>query len=198
MTNIRNEIHAITTAEIRRQIEVHRARRAQIIEERAALFGAAGKFTSPAVINEDEKASREHARALLNGHAPKSLSMPPAISRDRILLREERALDLVLKILGDESIAARATEAVAWAEEHGDEWRAVCCQIILTALRLDALECRARNLLEQCVDLHAVKLPLANVIGGRPISETSLSELAERALGAGIITSSAKGKAEHV
>jgi hypothetical protein len=58
---------------------------------------------------------------------------------------------------------------VQWAEEHGGEWRALCRDIVLTSVRLDALEDSARQLLEQCVDISAVRLPMANVIGGRAI-----------------------------
>ena len=74
----------------------------------------------------------------------------------------------------------------------------LCREIILVAVRLEALEARARQLLGECVDLHAVRLPLANVIGGRPISETSLGELTETALREGVITSAEKRKAENV
>ena len=192
-------IHALTRAEIGRQIKIHAARRAAIIEERAALYGQHGPAmgASPA-IDDDERASREHARGLLNGNAPKSLLAPPALTRDRVLAREQRALELVLKILSSDEVEARAAEAVRWSEENADRWRILCREIILVAIRLHALECSARELLDQCVDLHAVRLPLANVIGGRPISETSLGEIAERALHEGVITSAEKRKAEHV
>ena len=129
---------------------------------------------------------------------PKSLLAPPALTRDRVLAREQRALELVLKILSSDEVEARAAEAVRWSEENADRWRILCREIILVAIRLHALECSARELLDQCVDLHAVRLPLANVIGGRPISETSLGEIAERALHEGVITSAEKRKAEHV
>jgi hypothetical protein len=189
-------IHALTRAEIGRQIKIHAARRAEIILERAELYGRHGPAmgASPA-ISDDEKASREHARSLLNGHAPESLSDAPALSRDRILTREQRALDLVLKILNNEEVEARAAEAVLWSEKNADRWRILCREIILVAIRLDALECSARELLDQCVDPFAVRLPLANVIGGRPISETSLSELTETALREGVITAAERRKA---
>jgi hypothetical protein len=93
-------------------------------------------------------------------------------------------------------LAARATEAVQWAEEHADEWRALCRDIVLTAVRLDALDGSARRLLEQCVDVHSVRLPMANLIGGRPITETPTSDLAETALAAGVVTSSEVKKAK--
>ena len=86
-------------------------------------------------------------------------------------------------------LAARATEAVAWAEENADKWRELCRDIVLTASKLDALERSARELIGQCIDIHSVRLPMANIIGGRAISETPISDLTEAALAAGVVTS---------
>jgi hypothetical protein len=62
---------------------------------------------------------------------------------------------------------------------------------------LDALEDKARELLEQCGDIHAVRLPMGNVIGGRAICETrSISDLAETAMAAGVVTASEIKKAK--
>lgn len=127
-------IHELTTEEISRQVKIHSDRRAQIVEERAAICRNMSRTGADPVIDEDERAAREHARTLLNGAAPQSLSVPPEIAYDRILLREQRALDLVLKILSNKNLALRAAEAVAWAEEHADEWRTLCRETVLTAI----------------------------------------------------------------
>src|SRR5258705_92225 len=122
-------IHALTTAEIGRQVRMHTERSRQILNERAAMYASAmknGYSGDTPVVDADERAAREHAKSLLNGSAPESLSLPPEITRDRMLLLEQRGIEIVLKILGDKSLVARASEAVEWAEAHGPQWRGPC------------------------------------------------------------------------
>src|SRR5258706_12877758 len=144
-----SDIHALTTAEIGRQIGAHSERRRQIIAERAAMYASAlknGGTVETPVIDDDEKAARLHAKHLLNGAAPESLSLLPEITRDRMLLREQRGIEIALKILTDKDLVARATEAVQWSETHSAEWRSLCREITLTAVKLEALEHRASEL----------------------------------------------------
>jgi hypothetical protein len=196
-----SEIHALTTAEIARQIRMHSERRLQIVNERAAMYANAlkngGSFETP-MVDADERAAREHAKSLLNGAAPESLSLPPEITRDKMLLREQRGIDIALKILTDKNLGARAADAVAWAEAHRDKWRGLCREITLTAIKLEALEQSASELLGQCADLGAVHLPMANIVGGRPVSEMSVSDLTEIGLAQGVITSAEIRKAKNV
>jgi hypothetical protein len=195
-------IHALTTTEIGRQISLHSERRQQITNERAAMYAGALKNGNTGgdtfVVDADERAAREHAKNLLNGSAPESLSLPPEITRDRMLLREQRGIDIVLKILADKSLVARATEAVEWAEANGNQWRTLCRDITLTAIKLEALEQSAHALIEQCPDIFAVNIPMGNVIGGRAISEISVSDLTEKALAQGVVTSAEIRKAQNV
>jgi hypothetical protein len=196
------EIHALTTAEISRQIRMHNERRIQIINQRADLYTTAlknGGSSETPVIDDDEKAARQHAKHLLNGAAPESLSSTESgITLDKKLYRELRGVDIALKILGDKDLVARAADAVVWEEEHADEWRTLCRETVLTAIKLDALESRARQLLEQCVDLSAVRLPMVNIVGSRSISEIPLSDLAETALAQGVVTEAELRKAQNV
>lgn len=199
MATKNTEIHALTTAEIGRQVKIHSDRSQQIKNERAAMYASALKNSysgDTPIVDADERAAREHAKSLLNGSAPESLSLPPEITRDRMLLREQRGIEIVLKILGDKSLVALATEAVEWAEAHGAQWRALCREITLAAIRLDALERAAQEMIEQCPDIFAVNLPMGNVIGGRAISETPISDLTETALAKGIVTSAEIRKAQ--
>jgi hypothetical protein len=189
-------IHELTTAEIARKQGPMVARLQEIARERADDYRNSPNTAPAPVFDADERAAREHARHLLNGAAPESLSMPPELTRDKILLREQRGIEIAMKILSNKDLVARATEAVQWAEEHADEWRTLCRDVVLSAIRSDALEDRARRLLEQCIDIHSVRLPMANVIGGRPISETPIGELTEAALAAGVITSTEVRKAK--
>ena len=192
-----SEIHALTSAEIARQIRMHSERRQHIVNERAAMYANAmangGSFETP-MVDADERAAREHAKSLLNGAAPESLSLPPEITRDRMLLREMRGIDIALKILGDKELVARAADAVAWAEANSNRWRALCREVVLTAIKLEALKHGASELLGQCGDIFAVRLPMANIA----ISETPTNELTETALTAGVVTSAEIRKAQNV
>jgi hypothetical protein len=176
MATKNTEIHALTTAEIGRQVKIHTDRSRQIINERAAMYAHAlkngGRVDTP-MVDADERAAREHAKSLLNGSAPESLSLPPEITRDRMLLREQRGIEITLKVLADKTLVARAAEAVGWAEANRGEYRALCREITLTAIRLEAVEARARRLLEGCGDLFAVRLPMVIVANSRSISDTA-------------------------
>ena len=195
-------IYELTTAEIGRQTAPLNARYQEIVSERAENYRGAlknGSGGATPILDPDERAAREHAKHLLNGSAPGSLLLPPEITHDRELLREQRGIEIALKIYASKDLVARAVEAVQWSEEHRNEWVELCRAITLTAIRLDALEDSARQLLEQCGDIHAVRLPMGNVIGGRAICETrSISDLAETALAAGVITASEVKKAKNV
>jgi hypothetical protein len=192
-----SEIHELTTAEIGRQTTVIVERDRQITAELAERYKNALKNGGPPpMIDADEQAAREHARSLLNGSAPESLSLAPELNRDKILYREKRGIAIALKILASKDLVARAVEAVRWAEEHDGEWRTLCRDIVLTAVRLNELEDRSQRLLGQCIDVSSIRLPMANVIGGRAISETPISDLTERALAAGVVTSAEVKKAK--
>jgi hypothetical protein len=192
-----SEIHELTTAEIGRQTTVIVERDRQITAELAERYKNALKNGGPPpMIDADEQAAREHARSLLNGSAPESLSLAPELNRDKILYREKRGIAIALKILASKDLVARAVEAVRWAEEHDGEWRALCRDIVLAAVRLNELEARSQRLLGQCIDVSSIRLPMANKIGGRAISETPIAELTEIGLAAGIVTSAEIKKAK--
>jgi hypothetical protein len=196
MKNFSETIHDLTRAEIARQKGRLVARRAQLVEERADLF-ASGAMGAENPIGDDERAARAIAKNLLNGNAPASLILPPAVSSDKILFREQRGIEIALKILEDKDLAATAAEAVVWAEANADKWKSLCRDIVLAANKLEALERGAQELLEQCIDLSAISLPMANRFGGRPICETPVNELTEAALAAGVVTAGEIRKARN-
>lgn len=203
MMTKRDEIHALTTAEIGRQIAVHSARRAQIVEQRATLYAAAlknGGAGGAPVLDADEKAALEHARVLLNGAAPASLSSLPeaGIALDKVLYREQRGIDIALKILNDKGLVARSVEAVSWMETHSAEWRALVREITLTAIRLSGLERSAQQLLAGCPDLFAVRLPMTVITNSRSVAEIPLDDLKAAALAEGIVTNNEIRKSENV
>src|SRR5437588_4714528 len=94
----KNEIHALTSAEIERQIRIHSERRQQIVAERAAMFSSALKNGTTndetPVADADERAAREHAMNLLDGAAPANLALPAELTRDKMLYREQRGIDI--------------------------------------------------------------------------------------------------------
>jgi hypothetical protein len=194
-------IHALTTAEIARQVAPLGERHKQIGEQRASIYAAAqknGGANEAPVIDADEKAAREHAKKLLNGAAPASLSAIEAdISLDKILYREQRGIEIALKILNDKELVARAVEAVEWAEAHSAEWRQLCREITLTAIRLNAFERSLQQLLAGCPDPFAVRLPMTVITNNRSIAEISLDDLKAAALAENIINTADVKRAEH-
>ena len=196
-------IHDLTTAEIDRQIAALAARRVEISNERASMYAHALKNGSSGgespIVDADERAAREHAKTLLNGSAPSPLSLPPEITREKMLSREQRGIDIALKILGDKSLVARAAEAVAWAEANTDAWCQISREITLTVIRLRALERHAEALLSGCGDLFAIRLPFAILANNRcSVSDIPLDELKAVALSEKIITHAEIRKFEHV
>jgi hypothetical protein len=162
-------VHELTRAEIARQIAAHADRRQQIVEQRAALYSRSSASGTPTPsLSVEEKAARAHAKRLLNGVAPPSLDPPSDAnfsSLDMDLVVEQRGLDIAIKILSDSELVARAAEAVQWAESHAAEWRSLVRETIVTAARLAALESAAARLIDKCVDVDAVNLPMLNLIG---------------------------------
>jgi hypothetical protein len=199
-TKTTETIHELTTAEINRQVKLHHDRYIQIRNERADIYSSALKNgAAPApIIDDDETAARQHAKHLLNGAAPESLSSRESgITLDKKLYREMRGIDIAMKILTDKGLVARAAEAVEWAEAHRGEYRALCREMTLTAIRLEAVEARARRLLEGCGDLFAVRLPMVIITNSRSISAIPLGDLKDAALAEGVVTQAEIRKAEN-
>jgi hypothetical protein len=197
------QIHELTGTEIGRQIDLHLKRRIQIVNQRAEMYAAAlkngGNSESP-VIDDDEKAAREHAKHLLNGSSPSSLSLPPDVTLDKQLYREMRGIDLAVKILSDKNIVTQAAEAVIWSEKHAEEWRQIAHDITVAAIKLNALESRAQRFLADCpyLDSGAVRLPMVLIAHHtRSIGEIPIKDLTNAALAEGIITKTELRNAEH-
>jgi hypothetical protein len=193
------ELHDLTALEIAKQVKLHGERRQQIKAERASLYAHAlknGSSTESPVIDSDERASREIARNLLNGAAPPSLSLPPEITRDRMLLREERAIDIVLSILQRKDLEVRAVAAVEWAVANTDAWRQLAREISLTAIRLNSLESKAREFFAACPDITSVRLGMPLLSNARSVSEIPIDDLKSAALSEGLINAAEIRKAQ--
>jgi hypothetical protein len=87
-----SEIHDLTTVEIARIKAPLFARHREIVNKRGENYKS--KTGSAPVFDADEIAAREHARHLLNGAAPESLSMPPSVIAEclRLDILEKGAL----------------------------------------------------------------------------------------------------------
>jgi hypothetical protein len=159
-------ITAAATAEIARQVVDYTQRRRKVTEELASLFAARQAGQNVDVVPPaDVVAARERAAEMLNGTAPAFLKTPVAITREAQLTIERDAIDLVLNIFQREELRANAAEATQWLEQHGAEWRALCAEIVLTALRLRALEKRAVNMRASIGSIAPAALPMSADIG---------------------------------
>lgn len=195
------EIHAQTAAHVGRKIAELDERRRQITNQRAASYASAlktGTTSGTQLVDADERAAREHAKVLLNGSAPESLSLPPEVSLDRALAREQRGIDIALKILNDKNVVVRAAQAVEWGEANADEWRKIARDIVLVAVRLEALDKRARDFLATSPDLTAVNLGMHVLTHGWSAFEIPVADLKAAALKEGFVSKSEIGKAENV
>jgi hypothetical protein len=198
------EIHALALAEVRRQTAEYNQRRQKIAAELASLF-AARKAGAPVEqpLPDHVLAARSRAKELLNGHAPASLTLPPAVTREQELNVERDAIDIVLRILSQSEIAARAAAAVEWVAAHAAEWKGIAREIVLHALRLQALEQRLERLGAEAPDF-AQGLPLTQHIGFGRFSllawngEDPLRELRADALAEGVVTPIDVRKAQDV
>jgi hypothetical protein len=197
-------VHELTVAEIGRLTAEFDRRDRELAEEQAARFSAA-EAGQPQERPRTDRAEEVRGRALemLNGYAPAGLKRAPPISRDQEIEIDREAIAIVRAALSQKELEARAAEAVAFALEHGDEWEALCRDIILAATRLGALEKRAIEWRQKLGPAVPSTLPLATFIGtGRSIVGVAwgtdpLSRPREAALQAKIVTKTEIKAAEN-
>lgn len=194
-----DEIHALTTAEISRQsTDVSKEIQSATVElveiEKARKVGAAEYQP----ISDHQKAVREYAQSRANGHASTLLKFPPSISREQELRIKIDGLNLLLKALQSAELAARAADAVAWEIENRAKWCALARETVLTAIRLDALENRAKEMRQEAGGMFAARLALCLYVGNwQSIAGFQAEEIAEAALAEGIVTKSEIRAAER-
>jgi hypothetical protein len=197
----RDEIDHLTVAEVRRQAAVFSEKRRAVIAELATIQTTRQKGAPPALLLSDhEKQAHSRAVQLLNGHAG-ILKLPEAGDREAELMVEADALDLVLRGLRDQEAIARAADAVRWVEANKGKWAALCRDIVLTAVKLQALEQRARDMIAELPDW-APGLALGGLIGGRSIydgsTEDPTREARDAALAQGVVSDAEIRKAQNV
>jgi hypothetical protein len=195
-TTTTSSLHELARAEIARQVAALTERRDEITKERARLYAAMRKGgIAPAPLDNNELAARHVAKRLLNGSAPDGLAPDnnSTITLDQQLSNEQRGIDIALKILSDKALEARAVEAVQWAEANRGKWRDLCREIVMAAIRLDALGEAVRELIDSCPDVSAVtaaSMPMGALIERRHLSDMLINELTNEALSAGIVSQS--------
>ena len=161
-------MHTATVAEIGLLANSYSRKRDAAVRELAALQ-AAREFSDPEpALMGIELEARKQAIAELNGYAPAELRMPTA-DRETILKTEILKCDIVLNGLASKDLEARATEAAEFAEAHGEEWRHLCKEIVLTASRLKALEAKAAEF-RRVLGTPPAGLPMADAIGVRSVT----------------------------
>ena len=196
-------VHELTVAEVGRLKSAFASQRQTAMERRAQLYASRNpEAATDELMTDDDRATRELARELLNGWSPAHFSTPPTLSEDQRLKREISALDLVLTALDQKEIVARAAASASWAIQNEDEWTATCRETLLCAERLMSLEQKLRQMRLQLGGVTPSTLPGATVFGtGRSIlsggGSDPVSSARIRALVDGIVTQKQIEDARH-
>ena len=162
---IPDEIHAATSLEVSRLIAAFTAKHRAATEELVALQKArkeGAPIDAPLPPNVAE--ARTLAAKMLNGNAPAFFEAETRTqSREQQLELERQAIDIAIGALQKDSVKIRAAEAVAWRQEHIREWQTLARDVLLTAMRLEQLEAKARAFRRSAPK--SIALPLAPYIG---------------------------------
>jgi hypothetical protein len=162
-------------------------RRAQIVEESAAIYAATKGRVE--IIDLDERAAHRYAAELASGAVPPPvlvISGPAETSRDRVLSFEQRAVDLAVQVLTNEKVIATASMAIAWSHAVDNVWREHVREVVLLRHLLVTQDRRSVWFIEQCPDVHFMELPLVAMLDRN--DEIDLVTLTEAALAQRIVT----------
>ncbi len=183
--------HALTTAEIGKLLRQYRGQRSEAIEQLNKLEARRGTAAAePAILNDHDKAVRQEALRLINGYASADWALPKDVTREQELTITIGAIDLVLDALQQRDIAQTAVEAVEWEKRHLPEWRTLCRDLLLCAVKLQSLEAKAAKMK---ASRGYFSLPCDLYIGSRPIlpinwSSEPLGEVLRAAIGEQIVS----------
>jgi hypothetical protein len=140
--------HPTTVAEIRQARRELFVRQRALQEEGAASFKAMQAGAPPSrPLSDHERRVTAHIQLLMNGSTPAHLLVPP-VSRDDQIRAELDAIAYVDRDLGRREEDAQEREAQQWVIDHDAQWRGLCREIVLAAVKLASLEERAREMLE--------------------------------------------------
>jgi hypothetical protein len=150
-------------------------------------------------LSDHERRVTGHIQLLMNGSTPQHL-LVPAVSREEQIRAERDAIAFVSKHRSQQLELARSREAEQWVSDHDKPWRALCREIVLTAVRLASLEERARKMIEPIEGIW-VTMPMGATIGsglsllgiGDPLMDMRTAALKEN-----IVTNTEIKKAQNV
>src|SRR6266480_3730396 len=129
--------HPSTVAEIRQARRALFERQRALQNEGAADYKAIQAGAQPSrPLSDHEHRVKAHIQLMMNGSTPPNLLVPP-VSRDEQRRAELDAITFVDRDLGRQEENAREREDQQWIVEHATEWRALCREIVLAALRLE-------------------------------------------------------------
>lgn len=136
--------HPTTVAEIRQTRLALYERSRALQDEGAASWKAMQAGAPPSrPLSDHDRRVNAHIQQLMNGSTPSHL-LVPAVSRDEQIRAELDAIAYVDRELGRQLEDAQHHETEQWVVDHATEWRALCREIVLAGVRLEALEERAR------------------------------------------------------
>jgi hypothetical protein len=194
--------HPSTRAEFQQMRAALFERKRTLQNEGAANYAAMKSGSPPSrPLSDHERRVTAHIQLLMNGSTPPHLLMPAA-TRDEQIRSEIDAIDFVERDLGRQEELVLQREAEQWVFEHAAEWRALCREIVLAAVRLAALEDRARAAIEPIQSRPSIGgLAMGSSIGsglsllgiGDP-----LLDLRSQALKEGVVTNAEIRKAANV
>lgn len=189
--------HPATVAELRQAMKALFERERELINEGAANYAAlqSGQPQSRP-LSDHERRVAGHIQLLMNGATPQHL-LQPAVSRDEQIRAEREAIAFVGRQLDRQMELAVYREAEQFALEHATQWRALCREIVLTAVKLASLEERAENMSRK---MYGVSIAMGSTIGsglsllgdGDPLLDYKNVALQE-----GIVTNSEIRKAQQ-
>jgi hypothetical protein len=147
-------------------------------------------------LSDHENRVAAHIKLLMNGSTPPHLLVPP-VSREEQIRAELDAIAFVERDLGRQEMVARHQEAEQWVVGHATEWKSLCREIVLAAVKLARLEERARNMLEPIHGSYVGGLVMAATIGRFSLLGIGdpLQEMQANALKDGVVTSAELKKA---
>jgi hypothetical protein len=157
--------HHPSTADIRqKRSQLFESQRA-LREEGAKLYAGRKGASPPTLpVTDHDRRVAAHIHRMLNGSTPKQVLEPSAL-REEEIGAELAAIAYVDRELGKQQEAALEREALQWVDENKTLWREMCREIVLTAVRLAALEERAKNMLEQMPPWPVHGLAMSGSIG---------------------------------
>jgi hypothetical protein len=117
----------------------------------------------PPPLSDREKAHRAWKIALLDDVVP-LLELAPPISHEEELFRERDGIDAALTELQRRLTVAEAREAREFAYQHADDWKTLCREHLLSAIKLQALERRAETMIER-MGPGGIRMPMSEFVG---------------------------------